>query len=78
MAVLDLDLAIIVGLDLLTKNLYVVYVPRDTEIENKMLAAEMEFWYFVENKKAPAVNSYFNRLCTEIKADAFKRFYRSQ
>lgn len=75
MAVLDLDLAIIVGLDLLTKNLYVVYVPRDTEIENKMLAAEMEFWYFVENKKAPAVNSYFNRLCTEIKADAFKRFY---
>lgn len=45
MAVLDLDLAIIVGLDLLTKNLYVVYVPRDTEIENKMLAAEMEFWY---------------------------------
>lgn len=75
MAVLDLDLAIIVGLDLLTKNLYIVYVPRDTEIENKMLAAEMEFWYFVENKKAPAVNSYFNRLCTEIKADAFKRFY---
>ena len=50
-----------------------VYVPRDTEIENKMLAAEMEFWYFVENKKAPAVNSYFNRLCTEIKADALER-----
>ncbi len=75
MAVLDFDLAIVVGLDLLTKNLYVVYVPRDKDVENKILAAEMEFWTFVENKKAPAVNSYFDRLCTEIKADAFKRFY---
>lgn len=75
MAVLDLDLAIIAGLDLLTKDLYIVYIPRDKNIENKMLAAEIQFWTAVENKKAPAVNSYFNRLCRDIKANAFKRFY---
>ncbi len=75
MATLDRDLSIIVGLDLLTKDLYIVYVARDMEIERKMIAAEREFWNMVESKEIPILHRHFDQLCTAIKADAFKRFY---
>lgn len=75
MAVLNCDLAIVVGLDLLTKDLHIVYVTRDIAVEQEMIAAEKEFWEMVKNRYMPLVPHYFNRLCKAIKADAFKRFY---
>lgn len=78
MAVLDIDLAIIAGLNIATKELYVVYVMRDKEIENKMIAAESEFWQSVEARSIPTMSQQFNQLSTSIKANAFKQFYGAE
>ncbi|MBR3993190.1 MAG: YqaJ viral recombinase family protein, partial [Anaerotignum sp.] len=43
MATLDIDLVVIVGLDLIRKELYIVYISRDMEVEEQMIAAEAEF-----------------------------------
>ena len=75
MATLDIDLAFVVGLDLTTKDLYVVYVPRDKKIEQQMISVEIDFWRMVEKRTIPIMSKHFQRLCTAIKADAFKRFY---
>ena len=75
MAVLNIDLAIIAGLDIVTKDLYVVYVMRDKEIEKKIIDVEAEFWELVNSKTIPTFSQQFNRISTAIRADAFKRFY---
>ena len=75
MATLDIDLAFVVGLDLTTKDLYVIYIPRDRKIEQQMIAVEIDFWSMVEKCAVPTISQHFQRLCTAIKADTFKRFY---
>lgn len=75
MAILDIDLAFVVGLDLTTKDLYVVYITRDKKIEQQMIAAEIDFWNMVEKRIVPIISKHFQRLCTAIKSDTFKRFY---
>lgn len=75
MATLDVDLVIIVGLDLLRKDLYEVYIYRDKEIEQKMIAAEAKFWDLVEHQMLPKFNEQFTRLSTRVKANAFMRFF---
>lgn len=75
MAVLDAELAFVVGLDLMRKELYVVIIARDREIENQMIEVEKEFWNLVESRAIPSFSQQFSRLCNAVKADAFKRFY---
>lgn len=75
MAVADVDLAIVIGLDLLTKKCYIVYIFRDLEVECMMIAAEERFWNLVEARKLPTYDQLFLNLAKDARADAFKRFY---
>ncbi|MBQ7102723.1 MAG: YqaJ viral recombinase family protein, partial [Anaerotignum sp.] len=75
MATLDIDLAVIVGLDLIRKELYIVYISRDMEVEEQMIAAEAEFWQLVERREFLSMKRQFEKLSIAIKANAFKRFY---
>lgn len=78
MATMDIDLVIIVGLDLIRKDLYVVFISRDKEIEQQMIEAEIGFWQLVETRAIPDMSQQFGRLSTKVKANAFKRFYGAQ
>lgn len=78
MATLDIDMVILVGLDLIRKELYTVYISRDAEIERQMIAAEEEFWYLVERREFLTMSQQFEKLSTAVKASAFKRFYGAE
>ena len=75
MATLDIDLVVIVGLDLIRKELYIVYISRDMEVEEQMIAAEAEFWQLVENREFLSMKRQFEKLSIAVRANAFKRFY---
>lgn len=75
MSVADVDLAIVVGLDLLTKKCFFVYVFRDLKVEQMMIAAEKRFWDLVEARKLPTYDQLFQNLSKDAREDAFKRFY---
>lgn len=75
MATLDIDLVVIVGLDLIRKELYIVYISRDMEVEEQMIAAEAEFWQLVEHREFLSMKRQFEKLSIAVRANAFKRFY---
>lgn len=75
MATLDIDMAVIAGLDLIRKELYVVFIDRDMDIEQQMISAEAEFWSLVENRTIPNLSHYFARMTTAVRSNAFKKFY---
>lgn len=75
MSVVDVDLGIVIGLDLMTKKCFIVYIFRDLEVERMMIEAEERFWNLVEARKLPTYDQLFQNLAKKARADAYKRFY---
>ena len=78
MAVLDLDIACVAGLDLLRKNIYFVWMHRDKNAEQQLMTVEYTFWNAVKLQKLPTMWKEFTRLQTSLRASVFKKFFRTE
>lgn len=77
MAVLDLDFAVVYGLDLTTKQFYRVIIERDLELEEKLILAEREFWDCVERKEAPTLNTVLANINNSLQQNIFLKYYKA-
>lgn len=78
MAVLDLDIAIVAGLDLAYKTLYIVIIQRDLAIEKKLIEVESAFWKVVESRTAPLLSDVFLEIASELRREVFLRYYDAE
>lgn len=77
MAVYNVDMAFVAGLDLKTKELYIVIVYRNMQLEKRMIEAESLFWQSVQKRIAPHT-SEIGRVISSLRKETFLRFYAAK